>query len=246
MRTSVDRTVGALLLLGSVGPTWSAVVRPEESHVPLKVEQRARINFPSRALTEGASRGEVVLMLDVSETGEVGDTLAVEYTRRDFAEAALDAVKRWRFIPGRVNGRPIGSYVTVAIRFEVSGVLAYVKPVHTKETEGGSDDGSGYRPVNVAMLDRVPAALAREGPIYPREWIQQGRTGSVTVEFFIDEQGKVRFPRAIGDADEWLAGAALAAVSDWRFESPMRNGQPVLVRAQQVFDFRVPPRATGR
>jgi TonB family protein len=62
---------------------------------------------------------------------------------------------------------------------------------------------------------------------------------SVTVEFYIDEQGNVRMaavPRtSAGDA---YAAAAVAAVEQWRFEPPLRRGQPVLVLAQQEFNFR--------
>ena len=62
---------------------------------------------------------------------------------------------------------------------------------------------------------------------------------TVTVEFYIDEQGTVRMaavPRE--SAGDVYAAAAVAAVEQWRFEPPLRKGEPVLVLAQQEFKFR--------
>jgi TonB family protein len=65
---------------------------------------------------------------------------------------------------------------------------------------------------------------------------------TVTVEFYIDEQGNVRMaavPRE--SAGDIYAAAAVAAVEQWRFEPPLRKGRPVLVLAQQEFNFRPKP-----
>jgi TonB family protein len=61
--------------------------------------------------------------------------------------------------------------------------------------------------------------------------------GTVIVDFFIDENGKLRMP-AIQRADhDELASLAVAAMLQWKFEPPTRQGVPVLVRAKQVFHF---------
>jgi TonB family protein len=208
--------------------------------VPCKVHQRVGITFPVRALSEGVLHGEALLMLEVTRTGELGDVLVVAYTRREFADAVLDAVKQWRYAPALVGGEPVGSTITLNVQFEVNGVLAYVRPPGTVESDAGWSGRFAYQPFSVQRLDRVPVAISQAGPIYPREWILQGRTGTVRVDFFIDEDGRVRFPQVVSEADEFLGSAALAAVREWRFESPLHKRRPVLTRASQVFYFEPP------
>jgi TonB family protein len=208
-----------------------------DGYVPCKIHQRVRIEFPSRLLGEGLLHGEAVLMLDVDRAGQLADVLVVGYTRREFADSAREAVQRWRFTPGSIAGEPVRSTITLAVEFQVTGVLAYVKPVGLVREEEVWGERFVYRPLGVAELDRVPVAISRTGPMYLKEWIAQGRTGTVTTEFFIDEKGQVRFPRVAGPADEYLGAAAVAAVKEWRFEAPLHRGRPVLVRARQVFNF---------
>ncbi len=245
MKTHSSQLARVAGMLALVAPGAAAEPPPPDAapNAPCQIRQRARIQFPARALSQGIVYGEVLMMIDVDSAGRLLDVLPVAYTRRDFAEAALAAIKEWRFTPARIGGEPAGSNITLNVKFEVAGVLAYVKPIGDPEEQSTTRGDFVYRPVNVAGLDRMPLAVAREGPIYPREWIVQGRTGGVTVDFFIDEKGQVRLPRIVGDADQYLAASALAAVKGWRFEPPRQKGRPVLTRATQVFHFR--PQAPG-
>ncbi|MDO8540357.1 MAG: TonB family protein [Opitutaceae bacterium] len=235
------RGLAVLALMSSIGAAPAAAT--DTDNIPIKVHQRAKVQFPIRALNLGILRGEASLMMDVDHTGRVVDVLAFAYTRREFADSALDAVKHWRFTPGRSGGEPVGSMITLTVMFEVTGVLAYVKPIAASEEENATGDQFAYQPIATAALDHVPAALQRDGPIYPRQWIDEGRTGAVTVEFFIDETGAVRLPRVVGKADEFLGAASVAAVRTWRFEPPRHKGRPVLTRASQVFTFHPEPNA---
>jgi TonB family protein len=80
-------------------------------------------------------------------------------------------------------------------------------------------------------------------PSIPDGVLAPGETRVVTVEFYIDQEGKVRVPAvAREDADDRLATVAVAAVEQWRFEPPMRDKQPVLVLAQQDFRFVAKPK----
>jgi TonB family protein len=211
---------------------------------PCKIHQRVRVNFPVRPLHQGITRGEVSLFLEVDRDGQLRDVLVFRHTGKDFAEAALDAIKRWRFTPAAVFGEPIGSINQINVHFEVSGVIAYTKLIGQNDELLAFGDRVDYRPFTLVELDGVPRGISRPSPIYPREWIKQGRKGTVSVEYFIDETGHARFPRKVGDADELLAATTLAAVKTWRFEPPLRQGQPVLARVTQEFHFR--PDISGR
>lgn len=234
--------VGVLIALS----TLTASIRsetPTADYVPCRIQQRTSIDFPARMLAEGILHGEVVLLLDVDRNGQLLDVLALAYTQKEFAQSAMRAVKEWRYTPGRVGTDTVGSTIRLNVEFEVAGVMAYVAPLVTERADPTFGERFTYMPLSVARLDRVPAAVARSGPIYPKAWIAQGKAGAVTVEFYIDEEGRVRFPSIVGQADEYLAAAALAALKEWRFEPPRAKGQPALVRARQVFDFNVPLQA---
>lgn len=214
-----------------------AAAPADDGVIPCKIQQRVGITFPYRALSEGITHGEALLMLEVDPTGELTDVLVVAYTRREFADAAVDAVKQWRYTPAQMGGEPVRSTIRLNVQFEVGGVLAYVKPIASGDVDQNLGDRFDHRPYSPGELDRTPRAISQPGPAYLKEWIAAGRRGNVTVEFFVDEQGRVRFPRITDYSDDYLAAAALAAVREWRFEPPMRKRRAVLIRAQQIFNF---------
>ncbi len=77
-------------------------------------------------------------------------------------------------------------------------------------------------------------------PQYPAAWARRSQAVHIRVEFYIDPVGRVRMPavssRSVA-ADPKMAAAALDAVSQWRFDPPLRKGKPVLVHAEQDFTF---------
>jgi protein TonB len=57
-----------------------------------------------------------------------------------------------------------------------------------------------------------------------------GITGTVWVEFMVDESGRVHDVQVIKSTNREFNDATLAAVSQWRFESGKRKGIPVRFR----------------
>jgi protein TonB len=74
--------------------------------------------YPSALLRTGAS-GEVTVMFIVTPEGGVRSARVTAATNSGFAESALEAVARWRFWPGRKDGRSVDSRVEVPIAFAV-------------------------------------------------------------------------------------------------------------------------------
>jgi TonB family protein len=204
---------------------------------PCQIHQKVKVIFPVRALNRGITRGEVSLFLEVDRDGRLGDVLAFAHSGEEFAQAALDAVAHWQFTPASLAGEPIRSINRVNIRFEINGVIAYTKMAGQAEEQPASGERYAYRPYTLEELDRVPKGLVRPSPVYPREWIRQGKKGVVTIDYFIDEVGHTRFPRVVGEPDELLAAATIEAVKTWQFEPPSRQGQRVLAQVRQEFYF---------
>lgn len=66
-----------------------------------------------------------------------------------------------------------------------------------------------------------------------------GIEGGVVVLFTVGSDGKVSNPVVAGAPPPELAAIVLNAITQWQFKPAIKNGQPVSVRAQQGFTFKV-------
>jgi len=74
-------------------------------------------DYPYLARLRGES-GRVVLDVEVLASGEAGVVRVEESSGYDILDqAALESVKRWRFVPARRNGAPVPASVRIPIRF---------------------------------------------------------------------------------------------------------------------------------
>jgi protein TonB len=68
----------------------------------------------------GQGGGTVYVIFIVSTEGRVQDPVVQKSSNPLFNEAALSAIKRWRFEPGKRNGRPVSFRMRVPITFPES------------------------------------------------------------------------------------------------------------------------------
>lgn len=214
----------------------------DPSYVSVRVHQKVRPTFPVRPLYEGVLRGETTLILEIDAAGRLTDKLVTTYTHRDFATQAVRAVEQWAFEPAIVNGNPVASVMALTLVFEMNGVVAIEKRVRGFDEEE-YQGRFPYFPRGADELDRMPVPIDAQPPIYPKQWIDDGRQGTVTLDFYIDESGAARVPVIVAENDPLLAAAAVAAVKQWRFQPPRSKGKPVLVHVQQDFVFKNPKRS---
>ena len=73
--------------------------------------------YPEKALRERV-RGLVVLRVEVSETGDPVVIEVVREARKDLTDAAIAAVRQWKFEPATKDGHPVRGHVTVRFPFE--------------------------------------------------------------------------------------------------------------------------------
>lgn len=95
---------------------------------------------------------------------------------------------------------------------------------------GGTDIGGGVAAIAAGLLDNAPRARVRVPPAYPNEARNAGLTGEVTVEFLVDEEGRVRGPRVVRSTNAAFEASTLRAVEKWRFEPGKKNGRTVRFR----------------
>ncbi len=94
----------------SIIPEGAGVAGEDGVSYPVAAKQRAA-NQPHAARIRGI-RSRVALLLLVDEEGQVADIplMRAEHPSLGFAEAAADAVRRWRFEPARKDGQPVAAY----------------------------------------------------------------------------------------------------------------------------------------
>lgn len=211
--------------------------------VGLNIIQTKSVVFPGGLLLQGIHSGKVRLVVSVDAEGRLVDYLVVAYTNEGFVHSVVTAVKAWTYEPAMVRGRPRASRVELSFDFK-SDLNATVQ----NNSDNFIQDIFGMRyefqPSLLKDLDNIPTPVQVVSPSIPDGVMKSGEERFVTVEFYIDQEGKVRVPSVSRElADDRLAAVAVAAVEQWRFEPPLRRKQPVLVLAQQVFRFMAKPKA---
>lgn len=87
------------------------MVRPV---VMVKVEP----SYPQTARRAGLG-GRVTLRAVIAEDGSVASVEVFASTNSLFDDAAVEAVRKWRYRPALMNGRPVRVYFSVVVNFIV-------------------------------------------------------------------------------------------------------------------------------
>jgi periplasmic protein TonB len=80
---------------------------------------QARPQFPFEMRRAGIS-GEVLVDFIVDTNGEVRNAFAVHSSQREFEAAAVQAVSKWKFRPGRKGGHAVFTHMQVPIVFTLN------------------------------------------------------------------------------------------------------------------------------
>ena len=91
----------------------------------------------------------------------------------------------------------------------------------------------------VTAESTVPKVVESDLPDYSEFARSHNLKGTVVIEALVDEKGAVFAADIVQSVHRELDKAALAAVSDWRFEPATEDGQPVMkvVRIPIEFDL---------
>lgn len=116
------------------------------------------------------------------------------------------------------------------------------RPPTTIPTEplGWRDGSPNIGPRDIlpsSFLDNPPRTRSQAPIAYPYDAKRAGLKGTVTVEFTVDESGRVLDPRVIDSTDRVFEAAAVAGVAKWRFEPGRREGRIVRFRMAVPIQF---------
>ena len=94
-------------------PSIEPVVVPEATERALLTDQPP-LDYPAAA---GTQKGTVILQVLIGRDGTVQDAKFMQGSLA-FARVAIDGVKRWKFSPYLMNGRPASVQTQLTINFK--------------------------------------------------------------------------------------------------------------------------------
>jgi protein TonB len=103
---------------GSGGGYGGGPFRPGSGVEPPRLLREVKANYTDEA-RRGNLEGAVELEIVVRRDGTVGDVKIVRGLRGGLNERAVEAVKQWRFAPGRMKGVPVDVVVEVGVEFRL-------------------------------------------------------------------------------------------------------------------------------
>lgn len=235
-------TVPTLLLLGLIPQArlaGQAETLIAESGLRIEAETTVPLRFPQElVLAHGIGKGWARIVFVIEEDGSTGDFVLAEASHPAFGRELMRAIPRWEFNPvTNEEGETITARVSLNTLFQYQGPIIHSFSSAVREFLNQEEMNWYYSVADLSDLDRIPDPVGIYYPDTPEELKKEGITGEVSVEFFIDEEGRVRAPRILSASDPRLGQIALNAVWNWRFEPPVRRGKPVTVRAVQTFKF---------
>jgi len=113
-----------LQVTGQGQPRPDAAMAPSRIRVGGNVQAARLIHqirpaYPSQARSQGR-QGNVLLQAVISKEGDVLSASALEGADPEFTNAALEAVKQWRYQPTLLNGQPVEIITMIEVNFTLS------------------------------------------------------------------------------------------------------------------------------
>jgi len=103
---------------GSGGGYGGGPFRPGSGVEPPRLLREVRADYTDEARRANIE-GEVELEIVVRRDGTVGDVRVIRGLRGGLNERAVNAVRQWRFAPGRMKGTPVDVVVQVGVEFRL-------------------------------------------------------------------------------------------------------------------------------
>ncbi len=194
-------------------------IKAEGDIKPPRLMKKVNPVYPEEARKERVE-GVVILEATTDEEGNVARVKVLKSKSAQLNEAAIDAVRQWKYEPFYIKGKPYGLVFTVTIRFRL-------QEKKTEELEMGA--------VKVGEKIEQPKLLKKVNPVYPEEARKAGVEGVVILRARINEEGLVERIIVMKSESDLLNQAAIDAVKQWKYEPLYLEGKPVPV----VFDVTV-------
>ncbi len=166
--------------------------------------------------------GRIVVELVVTKDGTPRDEWVIDAAPPDiFEEAALEAVRRYQFVPGKRNGEAVDVRVKLPINFILE------EPDEDFQIDPEAKDRAGIK-YETSEVDRPPRVLRVFPPKYPLIAKEEKIEGKVMVRFVVDTDGSAQEPEVVMAAPYGIfEESTLEVIELYQFEPAVMNGMPV-------------------
>jgi TonB family protein len=170
--------------------------------------------YPKEA-QEAHISGQVMIQASTDINGNISDTKVVEGPEQ-LREAAVTAIRQWKYEPFIMDGKAKPIHLTVIVSFNLQS-----KP---------KDE-----PINLASKNH-PNLIKKVEPKYPVEAFKKNIQGKVVIEATTDPEGNVVDVKVV-DGVEGLNEAAAEAIKQWKYEPYFVKGVKKAVRLTVIVKF---------
>jgi TonB family protein len=225
----------AAILAAALAP-WGALPAadaPAAFTQPKAISQQAP-EYPWSLRLDG-KKGEVLLDFIVDKEGSVSKVAVLKSSHPDFEAPAVEALLKWKFKPGMVDGHPVYTHMRVPMLFQLNSTPYH--PGHGVDIWTIPGTASKKLPAEF-QYDSPPKPILTSAPVYPLELLKAKVTGKAEVSFAVDPRGKTHVTKVSGASHPEFAAAAEAMIASWRFEPATKGGAPcwALLSKEQEFD----------
>ena len=253
MKTKFTKIIGAFAFLSGATTFCLSVAQAEKmldyptstEGIQLEIHAKTLPIFPYAMKQEGYMRGEVDLIVEIDEFGELRDHLVSVASRDEFAREVERVIDTWNFNPPMWEGKAVPIIARIRVNFESIGAVISFDITSGILNRMVSQDTlmRMYRKqnlVNADDLDSFPTPKVVTKPQVSQVLLDENKGTKGVFTFYIDQRGRVRMPalkQVEGEVDLRLLIAAQDALLQWQFEPPTAKGKPVIVQVSQPFLF---------
>jgi len=219
------RLTACLLTAAALLAKAQAPPAPRLPPAPPRLVSRLAPEYSEEARAAGLE-GTVTLYAEVDEHGNPVRVHVLAPLGMGLDEKAVEAVSKWHYQPGTIDGRPARFGMELEVPFQLPAPGAwhlsrtrYIFGNSDRKTPMGGDTPVLTRPVLAKYAAPDPAAC-------------QYDSGALTFSTGVMKDGTPKQPHLTRGAEGPAATAALHAIESWRFVPGRRNGKATATTAE--------------
>ena len=161
--------------------------------------------------------GRVTVDFVIDPQGRVVNPVVFESNNPLFERPGIDAILKWKFKPGTVNGQPVHTRARQLLEFD-SGMPGGTESLWTMKKSR-----EAAKLPKELQWDVAPKPVATVFPVYPFEDLQARTKGVVKLSFLITPTGKVTGIKVHEATTPAMALAAQGMYDAWKFTPPRKK-----------------------
>jgi TonB family protein len=243
-----SRLATLLILLCSLAAAQESALQPSAQPAPVtldpwvlhsKLVQEVTPEYPVEA-RDHKIQGDVTIDVLVAQDGNVASAkwVITSGAISILADAALAAVRRWRYQPTLMNDKPasVSSWILIRFRLEPHPDVEILTKAQASTPQAKPQEVK--RPLKLRVSSGVAEQnlIHRVEPQYPPEAIDQHITGDVLLQVLIAKDGSVTNIHPVSGSPVLIV-AAVEAIRQWKYRPYTLNGEPVEVETTITIRF---------